>query len=125
MAQVVAGVGIEAGHGEALEELAFDFEAVARKVHQAGEARLEGLLAGGQRGVGSGGGGAVLGGQIADTRQVDCDDADRAGERVRAEEAAAALFEQRALSMRSRQHIERASSGFMSELMKLAKYGMP
>ncbi len=29
------------------------------------------------------------------------------------------------LSRRRRQHIERASSGFMSLLMKLAKYGMP
>ena len=95
-AQVVAHVRIEAVLGVALEHLALDDEAVARDVHQPVEPGEELVL--------------VLR-EEAEARQVERDDADRAGQRVGAEEAAAAPVEAARVEAQPAAHAPRVLRG--------------
>ncbi len=76
--EVVRRIGVHAAAGLLLDRLALDLEALLGDLHQVEQAGFELLL---------------RPGEIADAREVDRHDADRAGERVGAEETAAALSE--------------------------------
>lgn len=92
IAEVELGIGIESLFGELLDDFSFYLEAFLGDIHQAIET-LEEIF--------------FIFGEVADSREIHGDDADRAGQGVRAKESAAALSELAIIETKPTTHTSR------------------